>query len=85
MIWEYIKSVWYNLFCGHKDNTYGKYYRVSHVHGFVDVEVIVDKTCKKCGHCTEVIISKNHGSYLEMENLIKSLEDKGYKNLEDLI
>lgn len=84
MIWEFIKSVYYFLFCTHQNYIYDKYFTVEYIHGYVEVEVFISRTCEQCGASEEAMISKHEGSYVQMEKIINSLESKGYRNVEDL-
>ncbi len=84
MLWKYLKAFYYKLFCTHPINTSEKYYRAEWRHGYIDITVYVCHTCEKCGHNEVQLVSKHSDLPREMEYLRKGLEEKGYRNVEDL-
>lgn len=84
MVWEFIKSMYYFLFCPHL-YIYDKYFTVEYIHGYAEVEVFISRTCEQCGASEEVRISKHRGSPVQMEKVISGLVSKGFRNVEDLI
>ena len=85
MIWRYIKRFYYTLFCTHDFVSVERYYRAERVHGYINITVLVCETCKRCGREDVMTISKHSGAPAEMERIRKCLEEKGYRNVEDLV
>lgn len=85
MVWEFIKSVYYFLFCTHQNYVYDKYFTVEYIYGYIEVEVFISRTCEQCEASEEVMISKHEGSSVQMEKVINNLKSKGFRNVEDLI
>lgn len=84
MIWRFIKSFYYQLFCTHPIVTVEHFYRAERVHGYINITVLVCETCERCGREDVLTISKHSGTPGEMERIRKCLEEKGYRNVEDL-
>ena len=84
LIWRFFKRIYYTLFCDHILYHSEKYYTLEYIHGFYELKVYVDRTCDKCGVCNTLLISKHRGPVLMIKPMAKLLEEKGYKNAEDL-
>lgn len=84
MIWNYIKRFYYTLFCGHRSHISKKYYTLDYIHGIYELNVYVCRTCKKCGQSDTFRVSRNDAPALIIKPMVKLLEEKGYKNAEDL-
>ena len=84
LIWRFFKRLYYTLFCDHIRYHSEKYYTLEYVHGIYELNVYVDSICDKCGDCNTTLISKHCGTSMIIKPLVKILEEKGYRNAEDL-
>jgi len=84
MIWRFFKAFYYKLFCTHPINKSEKCYRADRKYGYIDITVYIRRTCEKCGHSDMLVVSEHDGLPCQMEKVRKELEEKGYRNVEDL-
>ena len=84
LIWRFFKKIYYTLFCDHILYHSEKYYALEYIHGLYELKVYVDRTCDKCGVCNTLLISKHCGTPMIIKPMVKLLEEKGYRNVEDL-
>ena len=69
-----------DYFCVHRETETVKYY--SYDSPWLSVWAM--EICKKCGRCVELQKISKYYAIWNRENLIKSLEAKGIKSIEDL-
>lgn len=84
MIWKYLKRFYYTLFCDHRSHKSEKYYTLNYVHGYYELKVYVCRVCEKCGKTDTFQLSANEAPASIIKPMVKLLEEKGYRNAEDL-